>query len=310
MSQHDMNLLNDTGAGFRADLNNALPAIASQHSGATNPAVMFAYQRFARTDLGVLLRRNAANTANILDGTLAETLVVAKSALFTATLADHGRSFVCVNSFVLSLAAAATLGDGWQCQVINNNTFPYNIIIDPNLAELVNGAATLTIKPGQSCVLICNGVGFYTVGLPWEWLAPTGQVMFFASSVAPVGWVKANGALVSRVSYANLLAVIGTVFGAGDGSTTFGLPDLRGEFIRGWDDARGVDTGRVFGIPQPQDFLAHSHTLSGQTINGPTGSAPSALTDNNVRGLGTTTGVAGGAETRPRNVALLACIKY
>jgi microcystin-dependent protein len=78
----------------------------------------------------------------------------------------------------------------------------------------------------------------------------TGQVAYFAVSSAPTGWLKANGALVSRTTYATLFAAVGTTFGVGDGSTTFALPDMRGEFPRGWDDGRGVDSGRVFGSAQ------------------------------------------------------------
>ena len=76
-----------------------------------------------------------------------------------------------------------------------------------------------------------------------------GQVVYFARNTAPEGWLKCNGATISRTTYAELFNAIGTTFGAGDGST-FGLPDLRGEFIRGWDDGRGVDSGRTFGVSQ------------------------------------------------------------
>ena len=75
-------------------------------------------------------------------------------------------------------------------------------------------------------------------------------VLYFAGQTAPVGWLKANGAAVSRTAYAALFAAIGTTYGAGDGSTTFNLPDLRGEFMRGWDDGRGIDHGRVLGSAQ------------------------------------------------------------
>ena len=81
-------------------------------------------------------------------------------------------------------------------------------------------------------------------------LSPPGQVGAFARTTAPTGWLKANGAAVSRTTYNALFAAIGTTFGAGDGSTTFGLPDLRGEFIRGLDDGRGVDAGRAIGSAQ------------------------------------------------------------
>ena len=89
-----------------------------------------------------------------------------------------------------------------------------------------------------------------------------GQVAHFAMSTPPTGWLKANGAVVSRTTYATLFAAIGTTFGVGDGSTTFKLPDMRGEFIRGWDDSRGVDAGRGFGTAQADAFKSHTHTVS------------------------------------------------
>lgn len=180
-----------------------------------------------------------------------------------------------------------------------------------------------------------------------------GQVAYFARIEAPTGWLKANGAAVSRATYAQLFAAMGTLFGAGDGSTTFNLPDLRGEFIRCWDDGRSVDTGRSFGTAQAD--LLRNHTHSGTTSNGGshlhTGgtrrifdaangqygqissagsvSYPVARFDasgtafaydldytstdtghTHIITTGNPDGSLGGAETRPRNVALLACIKY
>ena len=86
-----------------------------------------------------------------------------------------------------------------------------------------------------------------------------GAVQFFAMSSAPTGWMKANGAAVSRATYARLFGRVGTTFGGGDGSTTFNLPDLRGEFIRGWDDGRTVDSGRTFASVQTSQNLSHAH---------------------------------------------------
>ena len=77
---------------------------------------------------------------------------------------------------------------------------------------------------------------------------PVGVPVPWPSATPPTGWLKCNGAAISRTAYAKLFAAIGTVFGAGDGFTTFNLPDLRGEFVRGWDDGRGVDGGRAFGL--------------------------------------------------------------
>lgn len=62
---------------------------------------------------------------------------------------------------------------------------------------------------------------------------PLGTILSFGGTTAPDGWELCHGQLLSRTEYADLFAVIGTNFGAGDGSTTFKLPDLRGEFLRG-----------------------------------------------------------------------------
>jgi microcystin-dependent protein len=91
-------------------------------------------------------------------------------------------------------------------------------------------------------------------------MSPAGQIAYFARNAAPAGWLKANGAAVSRAAYADLFAAIGTTFGGGDGFNTFNLPDLRGEFIRGWDDARGVDIGRNFASWQGSQNISHQHS--------------------------------------------------
>ncbi|MFM0163813.1 tail fiber protein [Paraburkholderia sediminicola] len=95
--------------------------------------------------------------------------------------------------------------------------------------------------------------------------AEAGKVAAFAMSTAPTGWLKANGAAVSRTAYANLFAQIGSTYGAGDGSTTFNLPDYRGEFLRGFDDGRGVDAGRTLGSFQADSFASHAHPVTDPT---------------------------------------------
>ena len=80
--------------------------------------------------------------------------------------------------------------------------------------------------------------------------APVGTIQYFAMDAPPTGYLKADGTLVSRTVYADLFTAIGTTYGVGDGTTTFALPDLRGEFVRGFDDGRGVDSSRVFGSTQ------------------------------------------------------------
>jgi microcystin-dependent protein len=143
-------------------------------------------------------------------------------------------------------------------------------------------------------------------------IVPVGEVKYFAFSALPAGFLKCNGATISRTTYADLFSAIGTIFGAGDGSTTFNVPDLRGEFIRGYDEGRGVDSGRTFGSWQGDQLGSHTHTYTeygaGSSGSFQSGGKYGASTTGSNDTL--TTNSAGGNETRPRNVALLACIKY
>ena len=162
-------------------------------------------------------------------------------------------------------------------------------------------------------------------------MMPSGTVLYFAGQTAPAGWLKANGAAVSRTAYAALFAAIGTTYGAGDFLNTFNLPDLRGEFLRGWDDGRGVDPGRRFGFGQADDVRQHYHgigyispnnddgafvvrnwtTTEQQTLQFINGNGNSAIRILSASSnLSTTNAIDESAgETRPRNVALLAIIK-
>lgn len=158
---------------------------------------------------------------------------------------------------------------------------------------------------------------------------PAGAVSFFAMSTAPVGYLKANGALISRTTYADLFAAIGTTFGAGDGSTTFALPDLRGEFIRGFSDGRSVDSGRALGssqratligvdgpggynLTQPYSSVNSWETLATEQVYSADYPNVEIMWDN-AGYSGTNrwaTTDAGLGAVRPRNIAMLACIKY
>ena len=136
--------------------------------------------------------------------------------------------------------------------------------------------------------------------------SPAGSVIYHAANTAPTGFLKANGAAVSRSTYAALFTAIGTTFGSGDGSSTFNVPDLRGEFMRGWDDGRGIDVNRVFGSAQADELKSHTHTFNQPNYNNRADGGSSSFTGFSNQNTGAT----GGNETRPRNIAFLACIKY
>lgn len=103
---------------------------------------------------------------------------------------------------------------------------------------------------------------YHTGNLDPDSIVPPGSIVAMTIGTAPKGYLKANGAAVSRTSYARLFKSIGTYYGAGDGSTTFNLPDLRGVFIRGWDDARGLDPDRALGTFQAGQNAWHVHTAA------------------------------------------------
>jgi microcystin-dependent protein len=85
---------------------------------------------------------------------------------------------------------------------------------------------------------ISSGIG--AVGF-----VPVGVVVPFAGSTSPAGWLLCFGQTVSRTTYAGLFATIGTTWGSGDGSTTFGLPDLRGRAVAGKDNMGGTAANRL-----------------------------------------------------------------
>jgi microcystin-dependent protein len=203
--------------------------------------------------------------------------------------------------------SSATSGD--------TNIYSYN---DINL-DCSTGEVAITANTTITGNLTINGSNN---------IMPIGTVMMFAMASVPVGWSKCNGAAVSRTSatYAGLFAVIGTTYGSGDGVNTFNLPDLRGEFVRGWDDGRGVDTGRAIGTSQDQQLEKHKHIASNNdcasysSVNGVgtgtynTWCDSGGIVTNNAAALtgdGSHTEQTAklGTETRPRNVAMMYCIK-
>jgi microcystin-dependent protein len=351
VAQHDYDIGNQSGSAFRSDLNNALAAIVSINSGSTEPAVMYAYQLWADAGSNLVKQRNGGNSAWITIGTLGATnwgLAALASPTFTgvplAPTASAGTNTTQIATTAFVVSSYLPLAGGTVTGNIKLNAQSDIRFADADSSNYVALQAPATVatdltltlpatdgSSGQA--LTTNGSGalaFATIGG-----VPTGAVFYFAANTEPTGFLKCDGRPVSRTNYSALFAVTGTTYGVGDGDTTFNLPDLRGEFIRGWDDGRGVDASRAFGSAQgyatakPQTTTATrllgdgtTTTIDASTTN------PSAIgftrvsktTEGVTAGTIDSTGsgqeidvlqgVTGDAETRPRNVALLACIKY
>jgi microcystin-dependent protein len=211
-------------------------------------------------------------------------------------------------------AAIRSLGTAIDTTVFNNAGASIAKTIVDAKGDIIAATAADTISRlavGANDTVLTADSSTAT-GLKWAAPSgvPTGFVMMFAANAAPSGFLKANGAAISRSTYASLFTAIGTTFGVGDGSTTFNVPDLRGYFPRGWADDGSTDSGRSFGSTQSSTTItsrndggSYSTTLLTNT-DGTDGTA--TIKENSTGGSDTATRY----KIRPVNLALLACIKF
>ena len=148
-----------------------------------------------------------------------------------------------------------------------------------------------------------------------------GLIAGFAMTTVPTGWLLCNGASLSTSSYSKLFAKLSYTWGGSGGS--FNIPDLRGEFLRNFDEGRGADPGRSFATYQGYALQGHNHFWQswagyqgtgdknpnnrGYGHNGPFGNSVKSQTLTNQPGYPTASWA---PETRPRNKTLNYCIKY
>ena len=363
MAQADQQIQNASGSSVRADLNNNFDALFSNNSGASEPSTTTAFMWWADTNNDALKIRNAADSAFITVGTLSETnlgLALKASPTFTGNVTvpagtvsslpvrfsgDTNTGFFknAANDFSIVTdgtrrahfdSNGITIRDRKALRLRDTSNSNFVAIQAPsNVASDI----TLTLPDSDgnaNDVLQSDGSGNLSfTALPQA--VPTGSVHLMASTTAPSGYLKCNGAAVSRTTYADLFNEIGTAFGAGDGSSTFNVPDLRGEFVRGWDDSRGIDSGRNFGTAQSDQNKQHNHTATSTVsdpghvhnyidqVNDANGGyrwwkggdndcrGDNKDTGNAFTGIGVTTTVqnSGGNEARPRNIAMMYVIK-
>lgn len=225
--------------------------------------------------------------------------VISISATATLALADLGNAVVFAGSTAatLNLPAVATVpnGAGWLIR----NAGSAALTIDPAGSETVNGLTTLVVPLGMTAEVLRNGAGW--TAMIHGFGRMVGEYVPLAAGTLPPLCVWPNGQNLSRTSYAALFGALGTTYGAGDGSTTFGTPDIRGRGLFALDNLGGTAANRItsgvsgiaggtlgavggderigthghtsaahnHGITDP----GHTHTLPGQTLTGGPGLA-------------------------------------
>lgn len=229
---------------------------------------------------------------------------------------------------------AKTGGGADAMDAIDYTTLSTNdccIITDGSLSVYKYDATETGADDGDQIVIPDNngtGSGAWVKQEPESKTGTIGLLGHFPIGTPPTGWLECDGSAISRTTYADLFGIISDDYGPGDGSSTFNLPDYRGQFLRGWDHGAGVDpdaasrtdrgdttTGDAVGTQQADQNDAHTHNLSGSNplkYSGSyykvwtTGSGDSAFVD----AVATTAQSSGGNEARPTNVNVMICIYY
>jgi microcystin-dependent protein len=235
----------------------------------------------------------------------------------SATVADVANSVSAANISAGSLGAGVIASS-----VAVNSVYPASI----QEGNYSLPTSSMTVYYLYVSSLVANGftAGGGTGGFD---SMPVGSwVGWHSTSTIPSDFILGEGQAVSRTDYAALFAVYGTKFGAGDGSTTFNVPDFRGVVQRGLDNGRGFDSeaNRVIGSTQTDTLQGHFHdfapNLNDGSVNGFTISSNNKAQDNvTFNNYGTvrqpiTDGTNGtprtSSETRMKNIAVAYIIKY
>lgn len=160
----------------------------------------------------------------------------------TLTVADLGNlviwSGTTTNNLVLPDAATVPINS--TVVIRNQGTAAFTIV--PTGTVFSNTGGNLILMPAQTTEIIKQSSGWFAY-LNSQRIV--GEIMWAPITTQPPGFYWCNGQNVSRTAHSQLFALLGTTFGAGDGSTTFGLPDMRGRALFGKDDMGGTAAGRL-----------------------------------------------------------------
>ena len=315
----DYNLANQVGSSFRAELNTVLGDIQSLNSGSSDPSTTVAYKIWVDTSTNLLKIRNSSNNGWLVLGSLTDAAHTNNFGLATKASPDFTGTVDSAGDIVMGGTGALKLPNGTTAQRPTAATGQIRFNNTTTEFEGYNGSAWGGLASG----------------------VPTGTILAHAANTPPTGFLECNGSAISRSTYATLFATISTTFGVGDGSSTFALPDLRGQFIRGWANTGTTDASRVFGSTQTDQNKNHTHTTNSTTLTGGIrkisegflagGSATGVFTktsdgNNSITGASSTSPVGGvdfdgthshtiassggGDEARPKNLALMYIIKF
>ncbi len=315
----DYNLANQVGSSFRAELNTVLGDVQSLNSGSSDPSTTVAYKIWVDTSTNLLKIRNSSNNGWLVLGSLTDAAHTNNFGLATKASPDFTGTVDSAGDIVMGGTGALKLPNGTTAQRPTAATGQIRFNSTTTEFEGYNGSAWGGLASG----------------------VPVGTILAHAANTPPTGFLECNGSNISRSTYATLFSAISTTFGVGDGSSTFALPDLRGQFIRGWANTGSTDASRVFGSTQTDQNKNHTHTTDSTSLTGGIrkisegfgagGSATGVFTktadgNNTITGSSSTSPVGGvdfdgththtisssggGTEARPTNLALMYIIKF
>ena len=298
MSQvSDYNIANASGASVRSDLNAVFDSIKTLNSGGSDPSNPAAFMPYVDTgDNNNLKIRNSANngfttigpvnSANLgllprSGGTMTGQLLLDDSAAASAPVlsfdGDTDTGIFRAGANTMGFATAGVerveisdsgldMSNGLPIRFQDSSGAPFVALKSPSS---VSSNVTFTLPGADGSAgefLKTDGSGNLSFSIVQG--VPSGAVFCIAVASVPSGYLECNGAAVSRTTYAALFAIIGTNYGTGNGSSTFNLPDLRGEFVRGFDNGRGVDSGRSVASSQSAQNQSHNHSASATSTAG------------------------------------------